>query len=981
MKNIKYLKALLIILSLFFIISCDKNKEFDPTVDKIMYPGENFEFKLTNEVKDINEPKVFCVMKDALGNIFEREAMFNRVEDIGHIIFMHGVADGKFLLLSIDFIQNDDKWQGRKSIGVGRYLEAKGGKIEVVGAYSSEYGWGGNGTKEQPYLISTEADLYNLMGFVNSEGREIPFVGKYFLQCKPLDMGFYSNYVNDEYGWLPIGESAATPFAGCYDGGGYKVSNLRINRNLQSGVGLFGVLYNGIVQNVVLNKASIVGDGAVGGVVGAVIGDGENLGVSLIRHCSVDSSTVMGNVGVGGIVGMVDKLVRVEIDTCTTYNSSTILCTQQAVGGIMGGAVTNSAIAFDGCINWANISSSSVNAGGIAGGVDTVMVLSCNNYGNITASNTVSSVMGIGGILGGAGVCNVFSSHNYGKVQGYKGVGGIIGSSLVANTGDDGSGAVYNNVFIQSSHNEGTITGNQMVGGLCGEAQIAIMQSYNKGDVTAKGDYVGGLFGSTSVAAIHCSNNFGNVEGCNNVGGIGGKVQEGTFALNTNFGNVMAKENWAGGIFGKTGNQSVINYCGNYGTISLDDGNGKGNIGGIAGEIGDPREWSGWDIAEVVIGSAEVLVGAVGGTAFCIAALKGAEGAQHAIHIAHTVADAVLTCANSVTLGYGANLLNFGITDDYLGMAKIRADKLTQECIESASEMEQLVNSAISSTTFSASALKLSTEPLKALKDNRTSQIDFYTRDSINHNLVNRRLNEVRNERYHEVEEDKHTEEMIHSIVQGVCMGLTIAGMLVGSVATGGFSVAAVIGTAAVGIVGGVNSITKGAMNYETNTLVISQSFNYGDIKTSQKDCAGGIVGRMADYSKISDCLNAGTITNGYAIAGGGGGKLTIERCLNLYGNEPLPMHGDINTGGEINHNKLYCNSLSEDEWKSESKHHSKYCLDEAEDLLIVSTVCKKESYSNWDLEKMWSLNGSGTSGMYPVPKVSEMTYESQGHH
>lgn len=983
-KIMRLKSILLAIVAVLTVFSCAEKDEFKLQTDQILHFGEHYEFQLTREIKDLKEPRITCVLKDESGNIFERDAFVNIKDSIATVGFMQGVAEGRFLLLSLDFVPDDDEWKGKKkSIGVGRYLEARDGKINVTGSYSVKYGYGGAGTKEDPYKICTDSDMYSLMGAVNTAGRRIPFVGEYFVQEQNIDMDFYSEYVNAEYGWLPIGESAATPFAGSYDGNGYEISNLWLSRNLQSGVGLFGVLYNGIVKNVKLVNARIIGDGAVGGVVGSVIGDGEVAGVSLVQNCTISGCTVSGNVGVGGIVGMVDKNVRLQIDACITDSGSMISCNDQAVGGILGGAVTMSSVYFISCTNNANIYPKSVVGGGIAGGVDTVTVISCSNFGNVEGSLQNSQSYAIGGILGGSGVANIVNAQNKGKVQGYKGVGGIVGSSLIT-VADDGSGAVYNNVFIQSSVNHGEIHGNQMVGGLCGEAQIAVFKAYNKGNVTADSDYAGGIFGSSSVAAIHCCANFGQITGYKNVGGIGGKVQEGTFALNTNLGDVYAYNNWAGGIFGKVGNQSIIHYCGNYGAITLDQDSADddSNIGGIAGEIGNPREWSGWDIAEVVIGAAEIVTGVIGCAAFTTAVGLGLEAAEHTIHVVHILADITLLLAETVTIGYSGNLLNFPPDQDYVGKSKIIVDSVKLACARNYEEMESLVNSAISAAKFSAGDLRLSTEPMDALKQNRTAQLDFYTKDTINHKFFNERLNEARIERYHQVEEDKHSRELAHTIVQGVCMGLTIVGMLVGAVATGGFSVIVGLGTMTVAVAGGLNSITKAVGNYDVNTLEISQSFNYGKITAPGRANAAGIVGRMADYSKVADCLNAGTITNGYSIVEVAGGEPTIQNSLNLYGDEPLAIidnhKGNFST---IENNRVYCNALTEDEWEKESYNYSLYFLEEREDILIPSTVCKAESYSGWDLEKKWKLKNGGTQGMYPVPNVSIMTYESGGHH
>lgn len=85
---------------------------------------------------------------------------------------------------------------------------------------------------------------------------------------------------NSGAGFLPIGDSS-TRFAGTFDGRGYKISGLFINRTLDRDVGLFGSTgtdFRG--ENVILENATVNGDKNVGGLVG------DNRG--LVSNCSVD---------------------------------------------------------------------------------------------------------------------------------------------------------------------------------------------------------------------------------------------------------------------------------------------------------------------------------------------------------------------------------------------------------------------------------------------------------------------------------------------------------------------------------------------------------------------------------------------------------------------------------------------------------------------------------------------------------------------
>lgn len=986
MKKIKLILWSLIILCCTF--SCHTKEELPPP-DGLMYFGKYKDFLLDGVLDELKKKDIVCVFKDMEGNIFSREATFEEKENQARFELHYGLAEGKYMLLYLKFVSdNENDKDGVENVGVGRMLEIVQERLTVTGTRSSNYIFGGKGTKEEPYKINCDRDLYYLQGYVNEDGGEKRFIGEYFEQTTDIDLADYSSYVNLEYGWMPIGKSETNSFQGCYDGNGHKVSGMFINRPGQSGVGLFGVLYNAVVKNLVLDGISVVGDGAVGGVAGAVRGDGEKMCVSLVSNCKISncsSSVIKGSTGVGGIIGMTDAGTRVRIDSCSVSSNTSISCTHYGVGGILGAGVTRSAVSITNCKNNAAISGALVNLGGIVGGADTLQVISCSNYGDVTAVlSGEQNALATGGIAGGSGVANFIGAHNYGSISGYKGVGGIVGSTLVTSN-DDGSNAVYNNVYIQSSHNKGKISGHMMVGGLCGEAQLAVVHSYNNGKVIATGDYAGGIIGTTSVSAIHNSNNFADVQGEINVGGIAGKVQQGTYALNLNYGNITGKNGNVGGIIGKSGNQSIIHYCGNYGTIKLEDG---GTAGGIAGEIGDPREWSGWDIAEVVIGSLEIVTAAIGGTVFCTAAGVGAKGVMEVTHIVHSVAETALSLANGVTLGYSSNLLNFPHSADPAQEVAVLRQLMEDEDKAIIKQIDSLTKVSNNNIAFKASDLNLSDSTMFNLLDNRGSVIEFYRANENNHQLFNDRLNETLAERYEEVEHNKHKEELTHTIIQGVCMGLTVATLTLGIIVSGGTAAPYVVAAGAVvGLVGGANAISKAVRNYDANTLEISQCFNFGEIQVPSSADGAGIVGRMADFSLITDCINGGKYTDKeLAIVDKAGGKVTLNNCLDLYGTGMRKI-GDVSDADDyFSNNKIFCYDKDEEGWSNLVHNYNtielySFGLMSPNDVLIPETVCNVSSYEGWDFSenRLWIIPSVGSGTAFPVPYVSKMMVASSG--
>ena len=109
----------------------------------------------------------------------------------------------------------------------------------IAGTYS-----GGSGTSGDPYQISNTADLIEL-------SKTSGDWSKYFIQTADISFNADESQVDwdddgtatwdadDQLGFSPIGNST-TKFTGSYDGGGYTIDNLFINRPSTENVGFFG---------------------------------------------------------------------------------------------------------------------------------------------------------------------------------------------------------------------------------------------------------------------------------------------------------------------------------------------------------------------------------------------------------------------------------------------------------------------------------------------------------------------------------------------------------------------------------------------------------------------------------------------------------------------------------------------------------------------------------------------------------------------
>ena len=182
-----------------------------------------------------------------------------------------------------------------------------------------------------------------------------PLDGEYEL-TQNIDASDTINW-NSGAGFAPIGNNT-NRFTGVFDGKGYKIHNLYINRPGQIYVGLFGYLdSSGQVKNLGLENVQVVGHSSVGGLVGMneygtlmqsystglVAGEqyvgglvGYNTGT--VTH-SYSMSSMSGGIYVGGLVG-------INVGTVTQSYSTGSVSGGELVGGLIGldygGTITNS---------------------------------------------------------------------------------------------------------------------------------------------------------------------------------------------------------------------------------------------------------------------------------------------------------------------------------------------------------------------------------------------------------------------------------------------------------------------------------------------------------------------------------------------------------------------------------------------------------------------------------------------------------------
>lgn len=169
--------------------------------------------------------------------------------------------------------------------------------VLLPGMVASQSFQGGAGTEADPWLVATPAQLNDIRNFRNN----------HFRQTADIDL---SGFASGE-GWEPIGTETA-PFHGTFDGNGFKITGLRINRPAEDQVGLFGTIARlnftqaAKLENVVVDGGLVIGRFDTGGLVGYVTNNATSNGAQPVINFSSFKGSVVGHGNqTGGLVGRI----------------------------------------------------------------------------------------------------------------------------------------------------------------------------------------------------------------------------------------------------------------------------------------------------------------------------------------------------------------------------------------------------------------------------------------------------------------------------------------------------------------------------------------------------------------------------------------------------------------------------------------------------------------------------------------------------
>ncbi|MCF7833648.1 MAG: T9SS type A sorting domain-containing protein [Candidatus Marinimicrobia bacterium] len=117
--------------------------------------------------------------------------------------------------------------------------------------------------------------------------------------------------------------NGSTYFTGSYNGNGFTIENLYINRTSTNFIGLFGKIDGAVVENVNVTNVNITGKNCVGAIVGG------NLTSGTINNCFSSGSVNSIAEYVGGLIGLSNATITNSYSSCSVNANN-------YVGGLVG---------------------------------------------------------------------------------------------------------------------------------------------------------------------------------------------------------------------------------------------------------------------------------------------------------------------------------------------------------------------------------------------------------------------------------------------------------------------------------------------------------------------------------------------------------------------------------------------------------------------------------------------------------------------
>jgi hypothetical protein len=412
------------------------------------------------------------------------------------------------------------------------------GLFLLVSSAQAKYS-GGSGTAEDPYQISTAADMNDIDNNPND-------LDKYFLLTNDIDL---SAYTGEQFNIIG-------PFTGVFDGNDHTISNFTYTDLTTGNVAIFSYI-----------------DGSSAQI--------RNLGV-------IDPNVVAGGGGYGYVASLVGVLANGSISNCYMENGN--ISIGHRTGGLIGGMINGTVL--DCYVRGASIYGDRFLIGGLVGAVEAGTISGC-----YTTSCSVSGYHGAGGLAGDVDPCatvtnchsdsSVSGAYGYGSLDDCSGLGGLIG---------------YNSGTVSNCHATGAVSGivgagaGGYFGGLIGDNGGTVSACYATGNISegwyVMGGLVGGNGGDGTISDCYAT---GNVTGIEWLGGLAGG-NSGTITNSYSTGSVSGTSS-VGGLLGTNTGTVTTSF---WDKQTSGQTTSAGGTGKTTAEMQDPLTFfdAGWDFTD-----------------------------------------------------------------------------------------------------------------------------------------------------------------------------------------------------------------------------------------------------------------------------------------------------------------------------------------------------------------------------------------------
>ena len=297
----------------------------------------------------------------------------------------------------------------------------------------------GNGSADNPYKISTAAELAWFRDQVNSGNNRISATLTEDIDLAEFCHAKDGTKYTDELSWTPIGNES-NKYIGTFNGNGKIIRNLYINATSDK-TGFFGYATDGSIKNITFDNAKVKSIDFYTGILAGYAGSCFIENIKTLANCSVKSYTYTGGIA-GNACG--------NISNCENH---AMVEGTDGVGGFAG-RYDSSNKSITSCANYGAITGADSEVGGMVGQFISGTIQNSANYGDITGTYNVGNLMGY------ADECNLKNVLGTGNVTATS----IEKTGLLVGSVSDYSCTAASGILVYNSSAKLTINGIEQTG-------------------------------------------------------------------------------------------------------------------------------------------------------------------------------------------------------------------------------------------------------------------------------------------------------------------------------------------------------------------------------------------------------------------------------------------------------------------------------------------------------------------------------------